>query len=106
MERRRSRRRTVSLKAERISCTGNCSVFIENISETGIYMMTAPVTDNIYKPGNDIGLELELASGEIISLDCNVKWAYDNETDALTNKVGLEIIEPPEEYKNFIKSLH
>ncbi|MEW6599930.1 MAG: PilZ domain-containing protein [Nitrospirota bacterium] len=105
MERRRARRVTINLKAERISCINNCSVFIENISETGIYIITAPGKKNTYVPGSELDLELELSSGKTINLNCNVKWAEDSKEDE-SKSVGLEIINPPAEYKDFIKTLH
>ncbi len=106
MERRNTKRVTVNLRAERISCTKNCSVFIENLSESGIYMTTAPAKNSEYILGTELDLELELNSGKIINLNCHVKWAVDNTPEALTNSVGLEIIDPPSEYKEFVKSLH
>ena len=106
MERRSSKRITVDLNAERISCTKNCSVFIENLSESGIYMMTAPAKKNEYVPGTEIDLKLKLSNGEAIHLNCNVKWAYENSTEDVTNSVGLEIDDPPKEYIEFIRTLH
>jgi len=106
MERRGADRLVVNLKAERLSCTKNCSVFIENLSDTGIYMITAPSKSKDYEPGRKLLLKLELASGKTLNLQCNVKWSYDNSPEDLTNSVGLEILNPPEEYKNFIKTLH
>ncbi len=105
MERRRATRKTVKLKAERLSCTGKCSVFIENLSETGIKMITAPHKEKDFVPGKELGLELELSSGEVIELNCNVKWAYDNPSKDLSSSVGLEIIEPSQEYKKFVKAI-
>lgn len=106
MERRRSKRVTVNLKAERISCTENCSVFIENLSESGIYIITAPGKESTYIPGAGLDLELELNSGKTINLNCNVKWAYKNSPEDKTSSVGLEIIDPPFEYKEFLRNLH
>jgi len=105
MERRRARRVTINLKAERISCINDCSVFIENISETGIYIITAPEKKSNYVPGTEMDLELELSTGKTINLNCNVKWA-ENSTDNKSKSVGLEIINPPSEYKEFLKTLH
>lgn len=105
MERRSAKRVTVNIKAERISCTRNCSVFIENLSETGIYMITVPAKNHDYLPGNEIDLELELATGDMINLNCNVKWAYDNSPEELTSSVGLEIVDPPDDYRKFIDTL-
>jgi len=106
VERRRSRRITVNLKAERLSCTRDCSVFIENLSERGIYMITAPAKKNDYIPGTELNIRLKLSTGESINLRCNVKWSFSNSPDESTNSVGLEIIDPPERYKEFVRSLH
>lgn len=104
-ERRRSRRLSVNLKAERLSCTSNCSVFIENISEKGIHMITAPAKNpGLFIPGTAVELKLKTNNGEIIRLQCNVKWAYDNSAEDMTNSVGLEIIDPPGTYLEFLKN--
>lgn len=106
MERRRAKRLTVNLKAERLSCTKNCSVFIENLSESGISMITSPSHTNAYVPGSEINIKLKLSNGTTIKLNCNVKWAYDNSSEDMTNSVGLEIIDPPEAYREFVRTLH
>ena len=104
-ERRRARRLSVNLKAERLSCTNNCSVFIENLSEKGIHMITAPAKNrNLFVPGSAVELKLKTTNGETIKLQCNVKWAYDNSPEDMTNSVGLEIIDPPDSYREFIKN--
>lgn len=105
MERRRAARKTVKLKAERISCTGNCSVFIENLSETGIKMITAPNQENDFAPGKDLDLEFELLTGLTINLNCNVKWSYDNPSKDESSSVGLEVIDPPQEYMKFVRAI-
>jgi hypothetical protein len=105
MERRRATRKTIKLKAERLSCTGKCSVFIEDLSETGIKMITAPHKENDFAPGKDLDLELELATGCIISLNCNVRWSYDDPSKEQSSSVGLEIISPPQEYKKFVRAI-
>jgi hypothetical protein len=107
MERRQAKRVTVNLKAERLSCTNNCSVFIENLSETGIQMITAPTKNsNLFVPGSAVEIKLKTADGETIKLQCNVKWSYDNSAEDLTNSVGLEIIDPPLKYREFINNIH
>lgn len=107
MERRQAKRLTVNLRAERISCTNNCSVFIENLSETGIQMITAAAKNpNLFVPGSEVELKLKIAQGQTLKLLCNVKWSYDNSHEDLTNSVGLEIIDPPSEYIEFISNLH
>ncbi len=105
MERRRAKRITVNLKAERISCTENCSVFIENLSESGISMITADPKNNEFIPGSELDLELELSNGDVINLNCNVKWSYETTPEDLSSNVGLEIIDAPKDYLSFINAL-
>ena len=106
MERRKSKRLTANLKAERISCIKDCAVFIENLSETGVQMITAPAKNSdLFVPGSDVELKLRTSEGKTIKLQCNVKWSYDNSDEDLTNSVGLEILDPPNDYREFIKKL-
>ena len=107
MERRKARRVIVSLKAERISGDEKHSVFIEDISESGIHMIMAPSSaTRKYAPGSEINLKLELATGKKILLRCITRWAYhllppEKEVDS----VGLEIVDPPKEYLDFLRAL-
>jgi hypothetical protein len=69
-------------------------------------MITSPSKAKVYEAGAGINLKLKLSNGDTIKLNCNVKWSYDNSTEDMTNSVGLEIIDPPVEYKEFLKTLH
>ncbi len=105
-ERRKSKRSSVEIKAERLSCIKNCSVFIENLSESGINIITAPAKNpNLFEPGSEVELKLQTKNNGIIKLQCNVKWVYDNSPEDFTNSVGLEINNPPEDYRNFVSTL-
>jgi len=108
MERRRFKRIRVNLKAERISGDERHAVFIENISESGIYMLTASSSDNRkYAPAAEIELRLKLSSGGNIHLRGRIKWAYYKiPPDRLTDSIGLEIIDPPQEYISFVRALY
>jgi hypothetical protein len=106
MERRKSKRVNVSLKAERISGDDKHSVFIEDISESGIHMIAAPLASKKYSPGIEVNLKLELATGKKILLRCITRWAYhllppETEVDS----IGLEILDPPREYLEFLRTL-
>jgi hypothetical protein len=107
MERRRSRRIIVNVKAERISGDKKRGVFIENISETGIHMTTTSSKEHLkYIAGKDVDLKLSLTSGETIHLRCKVRWSCVSiPPDALTDSIGLEIIDPPLPYIHFVRSL-
>jgi hypothetical protein len=107
MERRRSGRIKLNVKAERISGDNKHGVFIENISATGIHMTTSSSKEHLnYIPGKDVDLQLSLTSGEIIHLRCKVRWScVGAPPDALTDSIGLDIIDPPLQYIYFVKSL-
>jgi len=107
MERRKAKRVSVNLKAERISGSDKQSVFIEDISERGIHMITSPsAAIRKYSPGSEIELNLELATGIKILLHCITRWAYRMAPpDSQVDSIGLEILNPPAEYLRFLKSI-
>ena len=107
MERRTAKRVSVSLKAERISGDEKHSVFIEDISERGIHIITAPsAAIRKYVPGNEIDLKLELSSGSKILLHCITRWAYHKlPPEGEIDSIGLEIIDPPAEYIKLIQAV-
>lgn len=107
MEKRRSERKQIHLKAERISGDTSYAVFIENISEHGINIITAPAeTGTAFIPGAPLDLKFQLSSGEIIGLNCTVIWSYQNTPpDELTSSIGMKITDPPLRYRDFVKSL-
>lgn len=107
MERRRSKRTAVNLKAERISGSRRCDVFIEDISESGIHLITAPsAVFKRYIPGDEIDVRLRLPDGERIMLRCKITWSFhllppEREVDS----IGLEIVDPPLKYIGFVRKL-
>ncbi len=106
MERRRFERKTISLRAERISGNENHAVFIENISENGIYLVTASSNSTEdFTPQTTIDLKLTLTSGESLNLLCRVIWSYRMPPEGLTSSIGMEVIDPPLEYKEFVRNL-
>ncbi len=108
MEKRRSKRVKVDLKAERISGNEQYGVFIENISEYGIHMLTThSKKHHQYFPGADVDLKFRLSSGKTIDLRCQVRWAHSKiPPNGITDSIGLEIINPPQQYLAFVKALH
>ncbi len=108
MEKRHSRRIKVDLDAERISGDEKYGVFIENISECGIHIITTHSNEHRkYAPGTDIDLRFHFSSGETLNLHCRVRWAYSKvPPNGLTDCIGLEIINPPPKYIEFVRALH
>ena len=107
MEKRRSVRKALRLKAERISGNSHHAVFIEDISEQGIRILTAPGGLKYeFFPDTPLNLKFELSTGEAIDLRCRVRWSYRNEPpNDLTSSVGMEIIDPPQRYREFVKNI-
>jgi hypothetical protein len=105
-ERRSSRRRKVSLKAQRISGGEKQGMLIENISEHGIRVVTNPShTMARLVPGERVDIGLELPSGDSVTLHCTVRWAHEKVPPEEASSVGIEILDPPEKYVRFVKSL-
>lgn len=108
MEKRRAKRYRVNLKAERISGDSRHGIFIENISENGIHIVTSHSGEHRkYTAGTGIDVHFRLNSGETLKLHCKVKWSYAKvPPNGLTDCIGLEIIDPPMQYIRFVKALH
>jgi hypothetical protein len=106
--RRCSRRTMVSLKAEHISGSANRPVFIENISEQGMHMVTLHKgTETQFYPGKNLELKLRLSSGEAVPLVCEVKWTSAKTPPyGVTDSIGLQVVDPPSRYVSFVKTLH
>ncbi len=107
MEKRHSHRIKISLRAERISGDNRHGIFIENISESGINIIIAnEKTLREFFPGNDVDLRFRLSSGEALNLRCKVRWfCPDAPPDIMTESIGLEIIDPPPRYIEFVRRL-
>jgi hypothetical protein len=107
MERRRANRLSVNLQAQRISGDEKHTVFIEDISESGIHIITAPsIAYKKYTPGMEINVRLQISPKEKITLHCKTRWSYHKmPPEKEVDSIGLEIIDPPLKYIEFIKAL-
>jgi hypothetical protein len=115
MEKRRSKRKIVALKAEIVSGGKSYAGVIENLSEDGIYIITTPSKSSIdFALGTTVELKFQppsepkdilRSSGETINLHCKVIWSYKTPPHGLTHSIGMEIINPSPEYKELLKTL-
>jgi hypothetical protein len=106
MERRRSERKVVSIKAELVTDSATYTVFIENINKNGLYIVTKPERVRVdFTPGKTYDVRFETPSNELINLHCRVVWSYKTPPHGLTDSVGMEIIDPPAKYREFINNL-
>jgi len=107
MEKRGAHRIKVKLNAERISGNHKYGVFIENISEKGIHLITTHTKSHAeYFPGKDVDLKFYLHPGKPVNLRCKIRWACTKmPPNGMTDSIGLEIIDPPKQYIEFVKTL-
>lgn len=108
MEKRRSKRKPVSLDTSLIAEGANCSGYIENICEHGFHLITSSSdTKSAYIPEAIFELEVPDKSGTMASLQCEVRWVHINKTPihGLTYRMGMEILNQPPEYQAILNTL-
>ncbi len=96
MEQRHRNRIRVGYKATIIAGDVILEGVIENLSESGasvlIYSLS-PLTG--FSPETALRLKFEPAPGEILNLDCRIKWIDNLHSHGMKYIFGLEIIDPP-----------
>ncbi len=102
MTRRLCDRVFVGLEGELFSYSSIHTAFIENISEYGVYAKVA--SDNNIDSSNSqkyINLKLQHPSGNYMKLKCMKIWSFKNTASSLIERIGFQVIDPPDEYRNF-----
>ena len=95
MGKRQSNRIGVGYKAEIIYGDKSFECVIENLSSTGAYIITAVTgAETNFKPLDTLELKFESRPGEIINLQCSIKWSEETPPHRLTNRIGLDILTP------------
>ena len=103
MNKRVGKRINIGLDAEFDS---NCSALTENISENGIYVKIARTESTTpMRPGATVNLALKLPSGKLLTLTCKKVWSNRITSNSFIEHIGVEIINPPDEYKYFYHRL-
>ena len=106
MDARRHNRIITDLKAELIAGDTRHACNIENLSENGIYIVTAPGKSSLdFAPDLLFELRFKLPTGEKMNLQCTVKWSYPTPPHGNTNSLGLEITDPPLTYLEALEAL-
>jgi hypothetical protein len=96
MNKRQFKRITAGYKARIICGDKNYVGIIENLSETGVNVITDPIEATVdFAPGESIDLKIEVPSGETLNLHCKIKWASKIPPHGIRSRIGMEIIEPP-----------
>ncbi len=106
MELRSSKRIIINSPAEIIVGEKRYASTIENLSDKGLYVTTAPLKSPIdFSPDTLLELRFKLMSGEKLNLQCMVKWSYQTPPHGFTNSLGLEVMDPPQAYMEFLENL-
>lgn len=101
MQKRRSKRTIKRLEVKFISGDISYRGITSNLSEYGIFVRT---TKGL-APGTVLELKLYLPSGETITLSGNVKRTVKTQLYNVKNGMGIELIDPPLKYTEFLKTL-
>ncbi len=97
----------VALKAELKSGKLICKGSIESISKNNIYFLSGPTDSSaMFPPGADLELKIFPYSDNPIQIDGIIKWSYRTPPHGYTNSIGIELKNPPVEYKNISDTLH
>ncbi len=103
MEKRTSKRIPISLEV-RLICLGvTYNAFITNISQSGLYIITSS-GENIFPDhaGRILTVEFPVSSKQFLELQCKEVWS--NQSELSSKIIGLEIKDPPVEFKKFYKT--
>jgi hypothetical protein len=108
-DRRRSKRKTVSIPAAIQSEDAGYECIVENISEHGLCLETDSQellgTSTRFNPGSEYQVTFQTQNNESIKLHCKVMWSYKAAPHGLKRKVGMEIIFPPPNFVDFYRNL-
>lgn len=106
MEKRAFQRTDVRIEAELISDYLNFAAFIGNISTGGVYVITIHTEDRMdFTVGTPLELKFQVPSGEILRLRCIKRWSGTITANSLLGRMGMEIVDPPVEYSEYLKTL-
>jgi len=79
--------------------------FTGDISSTGLFIKT----NTIFPPGSVLKIEIELPNSKTIHMQGTVMWAKRVPATLVrhvkNSGMGVRILQPPEEYLNFLESL-
>jgi hypothetical protein len=100
------RRRPTHLDCELIVDNVNYPAFIENISNDGLFIRIAYISELInFTHNTKLKLKIQLSSGDTINLYCKEIWSDKNTPSSLMKVSGMKIINPPTKFKVFFKTL-
>jgi hypothetical protein len=106
MEKRAFKRINISLSGEVIHKNRTYSAYIGNISERGLYALITPADNIDFSLPPEIDMKCQIKPGRILNLTCGIKWSLSFSHNTLTKRMGMEIIDPPAEFTDYIYTLY
>lgn len=107
MERRVYKRVPVGIGADITSDSKNYGAYIGNLSAYGLYLITVQTEGTVnFKVRKKFQLHYQIHTGETLHLYCRKRWLYTISPHSFINRIGVEIINPPLRYKEFLHDLH
>jgi hypothetical protein len=102
---RTTKRIPVSLEADLVSGDIIYKAFIANISEKGLCVIAAPGEKDFANCGERMfTVKIHISSGQCLKLQCKVTRSTGDVSKHSPKKMGLEIPDPPAEFKEFYKA--
>jgi hypothetical protein len=90
------------MEGELISYGVRYETYIDNISEYGLCVkIPLRERERHYELDSDISFKLHIPHGESVDLQCTKRWVYQTSPASLIGNVGLEIVDPPQKYREF-----
>jgi hypothetical protein len=106
MVQKRTDRIDVEIEAEIVfSINQRYMVVIDNFSNEGMSVRVTAQNESDFSWGTKFDLEFETASGELLSLRCEVMRSHRISRDDMTYSLGLKIVEHSAEYEEYFKVL-
>lgn len=98
--RRSHKRLPFGFRAELIAFDVTYEAFVENISENGMNLKIIQITsDHTFDYVSDVLLKLHPEFGKRIHLNGRKKWSSKNTPNSVIESIGIELIDPPPEYR-------
>ena len=105
-QKQRFKRYNIKLLSIVSSDAANYTGFIKNASEEGLAYETYSFASTLKKLSTKktVNIMLKMPSGEILNLNCAIKWSSEHSPWSLF-KMGMKIIDPPLKYRKYVKTL-
>ncbi len=89
-----------------MTCLINVSTEVAAEKTNKIHFKVPSKDSEEFKPEKTAEVHFLTPSGEAINLNCEVIWFSVSQYDNRTEVLGMEIINPPAQYKEFLESLN